>query len=85
MRGLCGRCVNRLRETTPGLSVHRPPYGKLVEHSKCTGKEQLQTELDKVLKMGGEGLMIRKPKSVYEKTRSYTLLKIKKFHDAEVS
>ena len=29
--------------------------------------------------------MIRQPGSKYERTRSKTLLKIKKFHDAEVS
>ena len=42
------------------------------------------SELRKVEKLGGEGLMIRKPGSKYEHTRSHDLLKIKTFHDAEV-
>lgn len=40
--------------------------------------------MPKVLARGGEGLMIREPQSQYENRRSYTLLKIKKFYDAEV-
>lgn len=55
-----------------------------VEHTKCTNKKQLDDMLKKVLDRGGEGLMIRKPKSQYERNRSTTLLKIKKFYDAEV-
>ncbi|XP_064598827.1 DNA ligase-like [Liolophura sinensis] len=58
-------------------------YLSLVEHTKCKGKEHIEEELPKVLARGGEGLMIREPKSKYEQRRSYTLLKIKKFYDAE--
>jgi len=39
--------------------------------------------LDKVLEQGNEGLMLRKPRSFYEGKRSDTLLKLKKFFDAE--
>ena len=56
-----------------------------MEHTKCTSKKQLDDMLKYVLDRGGEGLMIRQPKSKYERTRSHTLLKIKKFYDAEVS
>lgn len=62
----------------------RPKYAIFVEHTKCTDKKQLDGMLKKVLDRGGEGLMIRQPKSQYEKCRSHTLLKIKKFYDAEV-
>lgn len=61
----------------------KPKYGVFVEHTKCTSKKQLDDMLKYVLDRGGEGLMIRKPKSKYERTRSNTLLKIKKFYDAE--
>ena len=40
-------------------------------------------QLEKVEKMGAEGLMLRKPKSKYVGKRSSTLLKVKTFHDAE--
>ena len=36
-----------------------------------------------VLSYGGEGLMLRQPKSVYERKRSSSLLKVKEFLDAE--
>ncbi|KAK7491401.1 hypothetical protein BaRGS_00017379 [Batillaria attramentaria] len=61
----------------------KPKYAHFVEHTKCTSKKQLDDMLKYVLDRGGEGLMIRKPKSQYERTRSTTLLKIKKFYDAE--
>ena len=54
-----------------------------MEHIKCKGADQIREELKKVEAQGGEGLMIRKPKSKYVNGRSDTLLKIKSFHDAE--
>lgn len=39
--------------------------------------------LGEVEKKGGEGLMLRKPGSLYEGKRSSTLLKVKSFYDAE--
>ena len=56
----------------------------MIEHTKVKSKEKLLRDLDNVLTKGGEGLMIRQPKSQYEHGRSHTLLKIKKFYDAEV-
>jgi DNA ligase-1 len=55
-----------------------------VHHYKCTSKAQLEDDLKKMIKLGGEGLMIRQPGSQYERCRSKTLLKLKKFYDAEV-
>lgn len=38
---------------------------------------------DQILTGKGEGVMIKDPKSKYERRRSYSLLKVKKFEDAE--
>jgi DNA ligase-1 len=54
------------------------------EQATCTGTDHLIEELDRVVALGGEGLMLRKPQSQYEKRRSSTLLKVKKFLDMEV-
>ncbi|KAI9005626.1 hypothetical protein DFJ74DRAFT_759691 [Hyaloraphidium curvatum] len=54
-----------------------------VEQTPCTSREHLDAELARVLRLGGEGLMLRKPGSKYEGRRSATLLKLKKFYDAE--
>jgi DNA ligase-1 len=43
----------------------------------------LRAELARVEALGGEGLMLRQPGSLYEAGRSSTLLKVKTFHDAE--
>lgn len=42
-------------------------------------------EMDKVVAKKGEGMMIRDPLSKYEGKRSDTLLKVKKFEDAEAT
>ncbi|KAJ3097949.1 hypothetical protein HDU97_004406 [Phlyctochytrium planicorne] len=59
------------------------PHARLVEHVECKGKKHLYDMLKDVEGRGGEGLMLRKPKSKYEFRRSNTLLKVKSFYDAE--
>jgi DNA ligase 1 len=39
--------------------------------------------MEDILKGKGEGVMIKDPKSFYEGVRSYSLLKVKRFEDAE--
>eukprot|EP00045_Choanoeca_perplexa_P012521 m.137072 g.137072 ORF g.137072 m.137072 type:complete len:269 (-) comp16040_c0_seq3:377-1183(-) len=56
----------------------------VVLHTLCQGVKHVQTELKRVTEtLGGEGLMLRQPKSKYQAGRNYTLLKVKQFHDAE--
>ncbi|KAJ3343953.1 hypothetical protein HDU93_005236 [Gonapodya sp. JEL0774] len=56
---------------------------KLVRQTLCTGQSHVLKMLKDVENVGGEGLMLRKPDSRYEKSRSNTLLKVKSFYDAE--
>ena len=65
------------------LDRHPSPFAAVLPHSSCRGADHLLTELDAVLQQGGEGLMLRQPGSRYETGRSTTLLKVKRFHDAE--
>ena len=39
--------------------------------------------MDKVLKLEGEGVMLKDPESFYERKRSSKLLKVKLFDEAE--
>ncbi|KAI8809421.1 hypothetical protein BJ742DRAFT_237190 [Cladochytrium replicatum] len=55
----------------------------LVEQTKVTSRDHVVRELKRVESLGGEGLMLRKPGSMYEGRRSSTLLKVKSFYDAE--
>ena len=59
------------------------PQAKLHPHELCRDLAHLKQELARVESLGGEGLMLRQPGSKYETGRSFTLLKIKTFHDAE--
>ncbi|KAI9335718.1 hypothetical protein BDR26DRAFT_912093 [Obelidium mucronatum] len=56
---------------------------KIVHHEKCKNADHILTALKQVESKGGEGLMLREPKSLYIGKRSTTLLKVKSFYDAE--
>jgi DNA ligase-1 len=59
------------------------PYAAWHDHVACEGFEHLRRELARVEGLGGEGLMLRQPRSPYVAGRSSTLLKVKTFHDTE--
>ena len=60
-------------------------FVKVVAQERCQGVTQLLAERDRVVREGGEGLMLRQPGSTYEAERSPTLLKVKPFDDAEAT
>ena len=57
----------------------------VVAQERCQGVAQLLAERDRVVRQGGEGLMLRQPESAYEAGRSPTLLKVKPYDDAEAT
>lgn len=70
-----------LKATVPATYV----FVKLVVQERCKGTKQLLAELDRVVALGAEGLMLRKPESEYDPKRSPTLLKVKPQDDAEAT
>lgn len=62
---------------------NQPPYASALAQERCLGLEHLRSELARIEGLGGEGLMLREPKSKYVAGRSTTLLKVKTFKDAE--
>ena len=58
-------------------------YVSLLDQQPCRDRHHLDQQLEQVLALGGEGLMLRQPGSPYESGRSSTLLKVKRFLDAE--
>jgi DNA ligase-1 len=78
-----GAFESRLDYLADAFGSRAPTYARLHEHARCTDLEHLRTELSRVEALGGEGLMLRQPESVYEVGRSLTLLKVKSFQDAE--
>ena len=57
----------------------------VVAQERCQGPAQLLAERDRVVRAGGEGVMLRQPQSAYEAGRSSTLLKVKPYDDAEAT
>jgi DNA ligase-1 len=74
------RRLECLRDT---LSKSQSTFVRVLEQLRCRDLSHLQEELARVDALGGEGLMLRQPGSRYEAGRSATLLKVKRFHDAE--
>ena len=58
-------------------------YAVIVKHKVCRSKKTLLAELDALVAIGGEGYMLRDKSALYEGFRSSTLLKVKKWYDAE--
>ncbi|KAJ3291662.1 hypothetical protein HK104_005894 [Borealophlyctis nickersoniae] len=56
---------------------------EFVKNTVCEDRAHLMEMLEEVEELGGEGLMLRKPGSLYEGKRGNTLYKVKKFYDAE--
>ncbi|KAL6074838.1 3-ketoacyl-CoA synthase 17 [Balamuthia mandrillaris] len=73
--------IQFLQKAIPSSSSHAAVVGV----QKCKDVAHLQETLRKVENLGGEGLMLRRPGSLYEwgPSRSSTLLKVKSFHDEE--
>jgi len=79
-----GPFEDRMKFLKDNVGGWKNSFTTLHDHAPCTSFEHLFEELDRVTGLGGEGLMLRKPQSNYERTRSSTLLKVKKFLDTEV-
>jgi len=73
----------RLRYLTDCFAQHQPKYAQQHEHQTCRGLAHLEEEVQRIVALGGEGLMLREPGSRYQAGRSASLLKVKQFHDAE--
>jgi DNA ligase-1 len=78
-----GAFEDRLALVRDALAARTAKFAEPLAHALCRDVEHLRAELARVEALGGEGLMLRQPGSHYEAGRSATLLKVKRFHDAE--
>ncbi len=78
-----GPFEDRMKFLGDAVPSWKTKYATVHDHAVCGGLDHLLTELNRVNALGGEGLMLRKPGSNYERTRSHSLLKVKTFLDAE--
>ncbi len=70
-----------VKATLPGGNQ----FVQMVPQERCEGAQHLLAARDRIIALGGEGLMLRKPESEYEARRSPTLLKVKTHDDAEAT
>jgi DNA ligase 1 len=73
----------RMRYLEEMFGKSRPEFVSILEQQECRDADHLRAELTRIESLGGEGLMLRQPGSLYEIGRSSTLLKVKRFHTAE--
>jgi DNA ligase-1 len=74
---------DRQRQLADLLRTQRPEFAQVHPQEQCRGGDHLRDELARVEHLGGEGLMLRQPGSLYVAGRSTTLLKVKQFLDGE--
>lgn len=76
-----GGCI----ETADQLLAPVCPGGKVgvVPHTRATDLTEVDRMLAEIDAVGGEGLMLRQPGSLYRAGRQNSLLKVKSFHDLE--
>lgn len=78
-----GPFEKRIEHCRHRFDRHPAPFVSVLTHDVCRGGVHMQQELERILALGGEGLMLREPGSQYEVGRSATLLKVKRFLDDE--
>ena len=65
------------------LCEHQPEFARILSQERCRGLQHVREELARIISLGGEGLMLRRPASRYEVGRSSTLLKLKSFSELD--
>lgn len=78
-----GGFEDRLAFLKNALAKGASKFAQQHAHERCKNLDALRAELKRIEALGGEGLMLRQPGSKYVAGRSFTLLKVKTFHDAE--
>ena len=74
--------VAALREIVARVGV---PWLQVVDQFEVGSRKELDQRLDRVVRAGGEGLMLHRADALYLTGRSDDLLKMKPLHDAEAT
>lgn len=78
-----GTFSQRLQKMEQIVKQINKEHVEVIKQFKLSGHEDLMHELDKVIKKGGEGLMLHHVSSLYKSGRNRDLLKVKRYADAE--
>lgn len=75
----------RLKFLQDAITSANFEFTSVLDQERCQSDLHLREKLAEIESLGGEGLMLRQPSSLYEVGRSSTLLKVKTFFDAEAT
>lgn len=78
-----GGLLARMNVLNLYLKQFKAPYLRIIEQVTVKNESHLQSELERVLALNGEGLVVRQPESLYQTGRSNEALKVKLKQDAE--
>lgn len=78
-----GEFTWRLQKAKDWFADHPTQFSFVISQKIVNDNDQLKTELHRVEKLGGEGLIVRNPYALYSKGRSRNILKVKTFLDME--
>ncbi len=80
-----GGFIQRIKLAQDWLDAHPSAYAFVIPQHPVADKDQLQRELQRIERLGGEGLIVRNPDAVYAAGRSMDILKVKSYQDAEAT
>jgi DNA ligase-1 len=78
-----GGFERRLARAAAWFALNPAPHAYVIEHCPVGTAQRLQWELERIEKLGGEGLILRKSDSLYTVGRSPDILKVKSYADRE--
>lgn len=78
-----GTFTQRLTELTNIVKQIDQSHVQVIGQFKLKSADELMTELDRIVALGGEGLMLHHQDAPYKTGRQHHLLKLKQYQDAE--
>ena len=80
-----GSFSSRIQKAERWFTTHPTQFAFVIPQKTITNPEQLQEELQRIEKLGGEGLIVRNPNALYHTGRSSDILKVKNYFDMEAT
>ncbi len=78
-----GGLLTRLEKIQQWLSAHPEANIVVIKQIPIANIDQAEAMLDEIIDRGGEGVILRDPQAPYLRTRSETMLKLKRWQDDE--
>lgn len=78
-----GDFFTRLEFGKKWFATNQNEYVKFLEQKVCADKKSLDDFLNQIIKLKGEGVIVKNPNETYNNGRSHYVLKVKKVQDME--